>query len=100
MTDCLLHLICSPTLEDSLAEWLLERAEVPGFTSLPISGHGSSERSMTLAEQVAGRSRRVLFMLELPEPTARALVEAVRAEFAGSGLHYWLLPMLAAGHID
>jgi hypothetical protein len=39
-------------------------------------------------------------MLELPEPTARALVEAVRAEFAGSGLHYWLLPMLAAGHID
>jgi hypothetical protein len=100
MTDCLLHLICSPTLEDSLAEWLLERAEVPGFPSLPISGHGSSERSMTLAEQVAGRSRRVLFMLELPEPTARALVEAVRAEFAGSGLHYWLLPMLAAGHID
>jgi hypothetical protein len=100
MTDCLLHLICSPTLEDSLAEWLLERAEVPGFTSLPISGHGSSERSMTLAEQVAGRSSRVLFMLELPEPTARALVEAVRAEFAGSGLHYWLLPMLAAGHID
>ncbi|MBK5931014.1 DUF3240 family protein [Halochromatium salexigens] len=100
MADCLLHLICSPKVEDSLAEWLLERAEVPGFTSLPIAGHGSSEQSMSLAEQVAGRSRRVMFLLELPEPTARALLEAVRADFSGSGLHYWLLPMLAAGHID
>ena len=55
---------------------------------------------MSLAEQVAGRSRRVMFLLELPEPVARALLEAVRADFSGSGLHYWLLPMLAAGHID
>lgn len=100
MADCLLHLICSPKVEDSLAEWLLGRAEVPGFTSLPIAGHGSSEQSMSLAEQVAGRSRRVMFLLELPEPTARALLEAVQADFSGSGLHYWLLPMLAAGHID
>ncbi len=100
MADCLLHLICSPKVEDSLAEWLLERAEVPGFTSLPIARHGSSEQSMSLAEQVAGRSRRVMFLLELPEPTARALLEDVRSDFSGSGLHYWLLPMHAAGHID
>ncbi len=100
MTDCLLHLNCSPKVEDSLAEWLLERAEVSGFTSLPVFGHGSSEHSMSMAEQVAGRSRRVMFLLELPEPMARTLTEAVRAEFKGSGLHYWLLPMLAAGHID
>ena len=100
MADCLLHLICSPKVEDNLAEWLLERAEVPGFTSLPIAGHGSSEHSMSLAEQVAGRSRRVMFLLEIPEPAARALIAAVRADFSGSGLHYWLLPMLAAGHID
>jgi hypothetical protein len=100
MTDCLLHLICSPKLEDSLSEWLLERADVPGFTSLPVAGHGSSEHSMTLAEQVAGRSRRVMFLLELSDDGARALIADLAANFGGSGLHYWLVPLGAAGHID
>jgi hypothetical protein len=100
MTNCLLHLICSPKLEDSLSEWLLERSDVPGFTSLPVAGHGSSEHSMTLAEQVAGRSRRVMFLLELPEQQALALIAALAAAFRGSGLHYWLVPLRAAGHID
>ena len=100
MSDCLLYLICSPKVEDSLSEWLLERGDLPGFTSLPVAGHGSSEHSMTLAEQVAGRSRRVMFMLELSEERARALIADLAAAFGGSGLHYWLAPILAAGHID
>lgn len=100
MSRCLLHLICSPKVEEALAEWLLERPDVPGFSSLPVSGHGSSEHAMSLAEQVAGHSRRVLFLLELPETAARDLVADVRAAFAGSGLHYWLVPVLEAGHID
>jgi hypothetical protein len=99
MSNCLLHLICSPTVEDALAEWLLERPDVPGFSSLPISGHGSSEHSMSLAEQVAGRSRRVLFLLELPEPDARALLARLTETFGGSGLHYWLTPVIAYGRL-
>jgi len=65
MSRCLLHLICSPKVEEALAEWLLERPDVPGFSSLPMSGHGSSEHAMSLAEQVAGHSRRVLFLYEI-----------------------------------
>lgn len=99
MSDCLLHLICSPKVEDALAEWLLERPDVPGFSSLPISGHGSSEHSMSLAEQVAGRSRRVLFLIELPEQDARALIEKLSEVFSGSGLHFWLSPVIASGRI-
>jgi hypothetical protein len=100
MTDCLLHLICSPKLEESLAEWLLERADVSGFTSLPIAGHGSSEHSMSLAEQVAGRSRRVMFLLELNEPVAQTLIDELGEAFSGSGMHYWLVPLRASGHIQ
>jgi len=100
MPDCLLHLICSPRIEDPLTEWLLEHPDVPGFSSLPLSGHGSSEHAMSLAEQVAGRSRRVLFLLELSERTARDLVGEIGAAFAGSGLHYWVVPVLEFGHID
>jgi hypothetical protein len=100
MSDVLLHLIVPTALEDTLAEWLLEREDVPGFSSLPVSGHGSSEHSMTLAEQVAGRSRRVLFLVALPQPVAEQVLVALRGAFTGSGLHWWLLPVLAAGRLD
>jgi hypothetical protein len=100
MSEVLLHLITPTAIEDALAEWLLERAEVPGFSSLPISGHGSSEHSMSLAEQVAGRTRRVMFLLQLPEPVAQQVLSALQQDFAGTGLHWWLTPVLAVGRLD
>lgn len=95
-----LNLIAPPEVAEALAEWLLDREDVPGFTSLPVSGHGSSERSMTLAEQVAGRSRRVLFLIQVSRDCARTLLDEIARTFRGAGLHYWLLPVLDAGHID
>jgi nitrogen regulatory protein PII len=94
-----LNLIAPPEVAEALAEWLLEREDVPGFTSMPVSGHGSSERSMTLAEQVAGRSRRVLFLIQVPRETARAIVDDLGRTFRGAGLHYWLLPVIEGGHL-
>ena len=100
MSDCLLNLIVPPQVEDALAEWLLERDDVPGFSSVPVSGHGSSEHSMTLAEQVAGRSRRVMFFTHVPSATAKTLLDDLRAAFPGSGLHYWVVPVAEFGHLD
>jgi hypothetical protein len=100
MADCLLNLIVPPQVEDALAEWLLERDDVPGFSSVPVAGHGSSEKSMTLAEQVAGRSRRVMFVTHLPSDTAKALLDDLRSAFAGSGLHYWVVPVADFGHLE
>jgi hypothetical protein len=85
---------------DALAEWLLERDDVPGFTSMPVSGHGSSEHSMTLAEQVAGRSRRVMFFSHLPAATVASVLAGLRTTFGGSGLHYWVSPVQESGHLD
>ena len=100
MANCLLNLIVPPQVEDALAEWLLERDDVPGFSSTPVAGHGSSEKSMTLAEQVAGRSRRVMFVTHVPSDTAKALLDDLRAAFAGSGLHYWVVPVAEFGRLD
>ncbi len=100
MQEYLLQLIVSPKIEDAVAEWLLEREDVPGFSSAPVSGHGSSEHSMTLAEQVAGRSRRVMFFTHLPEATARSVLAGLRESFKGGGLHFWLVPVGEFGHID
>lgn len=94
-----LNLISPPDLAEPLAEWLLERDDVPGFTSVPVSGHGSSERSMTLAEQVAGRSRKVLFFSYLPAATVDRLLLGLSESFPGSGLHYWVTAVHAAGHL-
>jgi hypothetical protein len=100
MDECLLVLIVTPTIENAMVDWLLERGDVPGFTSAPINGHGASAHSLTAAEQVAGRQRQVMFQLHLPRSTADSLVEAIRDAFGGSGMHYWLTPLLASGHLQ
>jgi hypothetical protein len=97
---CLLNLVVTPQVEDAVTDWLLERDEVGGFSSLPISGHGSSEYAMSLAEQVAGKRRQVLFQMHLPLKDALALMKAVRCDFGGSGMHFWLVPVLDSGHLD
>ncbi len=98
-SQILLSIVVSPSVEDSLVDWLLARGEVTGFTSFPVSGHGSSVHSMSLAEQVAGRQRKILFQTHLPEPQALALVEALKRDFRNCGIHYWLTPLLAGGHL-
>lgn len=97
---CLLNLVVTPEVEDAVTDWLLEREEVSGFSSYPISGHGSSARAMTLAEQVAGKRRQILFQLHLETTRAQRLLTSIKQDFNGSGMHYWLLPLLEAGHVD
>jgi len=98
--NCLLNLVVTPEVEDAVADWLLEYPIVTGFSSYPISGHGSSEQRMTLAEQVAGRRRQLLFQLHLSCVDAQALLADIKQAFRGSGMHYWLVPVLDAGHVD
>lgn len=99
-SSCLLNLVVSPEVESSVTDWLLEQTEVSGFSSHPIAGHGSSERSMTLAERVAGTRRQVLFKFELPCTDAETLLSRIQTRFAGSGMHFWLQPVLQSGHLD
>jgi hypothetical protein len=95
----LLHLIVPIQGEDALVEWLIERADVPGFTSIVVYGHGSSERSVTIAAQVARRCRRVLFVLLLPGQIAREVLRDLGKDFRDGGIHYWTLPALEHGRL-
>ncbi|NCA71517.1 MAG: DUF3240 domain-containing protein [Sphingobacteriia bacterium] len=99
MSYQLLHLIVPPQTEDALVEWLLEREDISGFTSSPVAGHGSSERSMSIAEQVAGRSRRVMFVLLLPDTSVQTVIASLRIELARSGIHYWTVPVIEHGRL-
>jgi nitrogen regulatory protein PII len=96
----LISIVVSTAIEDTLVDWLLERDGVPGFTSMPINGHGSSVRSLSLKEQVSGSKRQILFQIYLPSEQARLIIEALKQDFMGSGLHYWLVPVEDAGRLE
>ncbi len=97
---CLLSIVISPAIEDTIVDWLLDRNEISGFTSSPIYGHGSSAHSLSIQEQVAGRKKQVLFQIHMPSAQAQAVLKDLKQEFQGSGIHYWIMPLSDAGHLD
>ncbi|MEQ6340233.1 MAG: DUF3240 family protein [Gammaproteobacteria bacterium] len=100
MNECLLVIIATPTIEDALVDWLLTREGMNGFTSLKIDGHGTGHQCLSIAEQVTGRSRKLMFQCHLPIEVARDIIEGLKRDFAGSGLHYWMVPVLEAGRLE
>ncbi len=95
-----LVLVAPPALEDPLVDWLLHRADVPGFSSFPIRGHGATHERFSALEQVEGREGQVLFWIELPAMRAREFIDGLRRDHARARIHYWLIPALEAGRID
>lgn len=95
----LLSLVVSPMVEDAVIDLLLEDKGVSGFTSYPINGHGASVHSLSPAEQVSGRQRQILFQTYLQSEQMNALIASLKHSFSGGGIHYWVVPLHAAGRI-
>ncbi|MEJ2645905.1 MAG: DUF3240 family protein [Gammaproteobacteria bacterium] len=99
MNEALLVLIASPSLEEVLADWLLDREDGTGFSTVPVSGHGSGLVNLSAAEQVAGRRRRVQFQIHGSRDHLESTLAGLKQDFAGADLHYWMIPLLDAGHL-
>lgn len=99
METVLLNIITLPDLEEALIDWLLERDEITGFSSNLVSGHGSQHTQLNMSEQVAGRQKQVLVQIQTTRAIAEAVINDLKRDFAGTDIHYWLLPVLAAGHL-
>lgn len=99
MEQCLLVIIATPAVEQSLVDWLLAREDVSGFSSAPVSGHGTAHEKLSMSEQVEGRQSQLMFYTQLPLQTARAVVACLREDFHGAGLHYWIIPSIEGGPI-
>ncbi|RME32849.1 MAG: DUF3240 domain-containing protein [Gammaproteobacteria bacterium] len=100
MAKVLLNLVVKPAMEAALVEWLLEQESIKGFSSYPVRGHGSSPASLSLAEQVAGTRSQYLYQIVLEQGQSQRLLELLREQFGGSGMHYWVNPVLQEGHLD
>ncbi len=95
----LITLTASPSIEESLVDWLLEFTAHAGFTSYPVNGHSSREEGLSLAEKVAGRKKQIRFQMHIPNEELPHFLENLKRDFAGAGIHYWVSPLADAGHI-
>ncbi len=94
----LLTLVAPPQLSHELVDWLLEQTG-SGYFSYQGRGHGSSDREMSIAEQVAGRQKKEVFQIHCELVDAEKWVEQLRQDFNAAGLHYWIVPIIAAGSL-
>ncbi|CCK76066.1 conserved hypothetical protein [Oleispira antarctica RB-8] len=98
MNQALLTLSTAPGFEDELVDWLLV-SQISGFSSWVGYGHGADVATLSIAEQVAGRQKRVFFTLEGDSEKLSALIELLSADYPNADVHYWLQPVLMSGRI-
>jgi len=76
-----------PELEDDMVDYLLSLDVVSGFTSYNVRGHGEHS-DMSVAEQVAGRRKRVQFETMIFDSDIDKVINNLRQE-VGVGINYW-----------
>ncbi len=100
-----LSLLGSPALEEKLLDQLLRSPHDLTFTSQSCASHGGHSQDghihggLDASEQVLGRARAVLVQVLVPETLARQLLQDLEALFSGSGLRYWLTPVIEEGQL-
>ena len=97
--EYLLSINVPPLLEEAVVDCLLAIEAADGFSSLMVNAHTSDHENMSLAEQVAGRQKQIRFQMYLPEQQLGVLLQQLKHCFSGSGIHYWVLPVLESGSI-
>jgi len=99
MTELCLTLLCPSAVEEKLLDLLLMSPDLKLFTSAPIAAHGLSFGGFNQTEQVLGRAFATQVQVLLDADDKTALLENIREQFSGTGLRYWLTPVIEAGEI-
>lgn len=90
-------MVCSTDVEENLLDALLLHFGEAVFTSQPAFSHGLASAELDPREQVLGRRRAVLVQILLAPAAADALLQRLHEEFAGTGIRYWMLPVVREG---
>ncbi|MDD5320872.1 MAG: DUF3240 family protein [Methylococcales bacterium] len=97
--EYLVTLNIPPSLEEMMVDSLLMLEAEHGFSSFPVNAHHHVNKGLSLAEQVTGRQKRIRFQMYVPEQELPAFLEQLRQDFSGSGIQYWVLPVIEKGVI-
>jgi len=97
--EYLVTLNVPPSLEEDIVDCLLTFESADGFSSLAVNAHDHRNLNLSLAEQVSGRQKQIRFQMYIPEQQLSRLLEKLQKEFSGSGIRYWVLPVIDSGYI-
>jgi len=97
--EYLVTLNVPPGLEEVVVDCLLMLESEHGFSSFPVSAHDHRNEGLSLAEQVTGRQKKIRFQMYVPEQALSVLLTQLKQNFSGSGIHYWVLPVIENGII-
>ncbi len=100
-TEFLVTLNVPTSLEEAMVDSLLMLESTHGFSSFHVSAHhhDNSSQSLSLAEQVMGRQKKIRFQMYVDKAGLSKLLVQLKQEFAGAGIHYWVIPVLEKGVI-
>ena len=90
----------APALEERVIDWLLARGDVAVFTSVVVHAYGADSRTLSIAEQVSGRQRRVELSIELPAMAVEGWLDELAAVFVGMEVGYRVTPVLQSGRLS
>ena len=97
--EYLVTLNVPPSLEEVVVDSLLLLETEHGFSSFPVNAHHHVNKGLSLSEQVTGRQKRIRFQLYVSVEKLPDLIVKLREDFAGSGIQYWVLPVVENGVI-
>ena len=98
-TEYLVTINVPVSLEEVVVDCLLTLESEHGFSSFPVNSHDHKNEGLSLAEQVSGRQKKIRFQMYVPEQGLAPLLEQLKTEFSGSGIRYWVLPVIENGVI-
>ena len=97
--EYLVTLNVPPSLEEPIVDCLLTFETEHGFSSLPVSAHDHRNQNLSIAEQVSGRQDKIRFQMYIPEQALSELLDKLKNDFSGSGIHYWVMPVIKSGYL-
>ena len=97
--EYLVTLNIPPSLEEMLVDQLLLLETEHGFSSFQVYAHHYDNKGLSLAEQVTGRQKRTRFQMYIPEQELPSLLAQLRLDYKGSGIQYWVMPVIDSGVI-
>ncbi|MFM8342409.1 MAG: DUF3240 family protein [Methylomonas sp.] len=97
--DYLITLHVPPSLEEAVVDCLLSFETAQGFSSFAVNAHHHSHHGSSLAELVSGRQGKISFQMYVEKDEIAAVLNQLKTDFAGAGLHYWVTPVIEQGLI-
>jgi hypothetical protein len=95
-----LTVVVPDDLGEALLETLLDmRPALPGFTTLPVSGHGERFDGASVRERVRGRIERRMAWLVLPAEDVTGVLQQLRERMPHPDIVWWVEPVESMGRL-